>query len=272
MILYWQDNEIKPVLNRRAVNDPGGAENMEQPLSLESSRFLESIRAEIKKAGGELQKFLSLVESLREIIPDEAKRYEAASKALQESAGITRDAILAAAENQLSALGNQKKRIAQSVTAPDAVNNPLASKLEETRTRISEFKGALRKLQDEEKEILASLASEEKKGKTAEKGLDSLIRSIEEEIGEIRDKVLCYLIQGGSLSIVPESEPLENMHAAGEHTDAEPEADLISPMSVEPPADAKDAGVRPCPSCQNRMDWYEVDGKWKCFVCAHEED
>lgn len=245
---------------------------MEQPLSLESGRFLESIRAEIKKAGGELQKFLSLVESLREIIPDEAKRYAAAYKAIQESSGITKDEILGAAENQLSALKNQKDIIAESFTAPDTGNNPLASKLEETRTRISEFKGALKKLEEEEKEILASLAAEKERSRKAEKGLDSLIRSIEEEIVDIRDKVLCYLIQDSSLSIVPESEPLEDMGPEGEYTDAEPEADLISPMSGEPPADAKGAKVKPCPSCQNRMDWYEMDRKWKCFVCAHEED
>lgn len=256
-----------------------GTDDTDRPPSLESGRLLESIRSELKKSGGELQKFLSLAESLREIVPDERKRYAAAFKALHESSGTAKGDILAAIENQLSALRGQKERLKESFAAKSEERKGLLANLEGIKSRMSALREGLRKLEEEEKAVLARIASEEEETRKAEKAVDSITGSIEKELHEVRDKVSGFLADGTAFAAEPEPESPADVFLREEHPEEAPEADspLISPVSDTPPADtppavATGAGGKPCPSCRNRMDWYEVDRKWKCFVCGHEED
>lgn len=253
--------------------DQSGTNNPDS-LSLESGRLLESIRSELRKSGGELQKFLSLAESLREIIPDERKRLAAAFKALQESSGTTTNDILTSVENQLSALKGQKERLMESFSARTEERTTLLTNLDGIKSRITALREGLRKLEEEEKAVLSRIAAEEEETRKAEKTIDSITGSIEKELHEIKEKVSRFLAEGSDFSAGPEPESPADVFLQEEAQEEAPEVEtpLTSPVSETPPANATEAQGKPCPSCRNRMDWYEVDGKWKCFVCGHEEE
>lgn len=254
--------------------DQSGTNNSDGPLSLESGRLLESIRSELRKSGGELQKFLSLAESLREIIPDERKRLAAAFKALHESSGTTTNDILTSVENQLSVLRSQKERLMESFSAGGEERKALLANLDGIKSRMSALREGLRKLEEEEKAVLSRIAAEEEEARKAEKTVDSITGSIEKELHEIKEKVSRFLAEGIDFSAGPGSESPGDVFLQEETEEETPEAEapLKSPVSETPPADAPETQGKPCPSCRNKMDWYEVDGKWKCFVCGHEED
>lgn len=256
-----------------------GTNKAERPPSLESGQLLESIRSELRKSGGELQKFLSLAESLREIVPDERKRYAAAFKALHESSGTTRGDILAAVESQLSALKGQKERLMESFAAKGEERKALLAKHDGIKSRMSALRETLKKLEEEEKAVLSLIAAGEEETRKAEKAVGSITGSIEKELHEAREKVSAFLAEGKDSAAETESASPGDAFLNEESPEETPEAEspLISPVSDTPPADtppavATEAGGKPCPSCRNRMDWYEVDRKWKCFVCGHEED
>lgn len=155
------------------------------------------VRATIASRGQALTQFLVLASSFAEIIPEESGRYRAAMKALEKTGSITREEVLRATENQLSALGAQRTAFAGAVNRKRGELKKSGGGAEEIRARIAELQQTIGRLQAEEQEILRNVAVEEGKIKAAEEGFTALLAAMESEIKESREKIEKHVPGGG---------------------------------------------------------------------------
>jgi DNA repair exonuclease SbcCD ATPase subunit len=249
---------------------PGAQKAAMRLLSLNGSQLIESIRSEIEKENGVLRKFLGLVESLRDIVPEEDKRYHAALESLSQAIGVSKEDIVRAADRQLSELENQRKSFALSLVERRAEMKVLLARANHIKSEASRLQEEIHRLEEEEKRILAKVKAEEAALRTTEENFTAVVEKLEKEIGETRRRITRYLLEGAP----PPDEPLMHPHMeefAGTRAVGE-DPDDFGDTTLRPAAEKTSVNTKTCPNCQNQMDWYDFDKKWKCFVCAHEVD
>lgn len=249
---------------------PGAQKAAMRLMSLNGGQLIEGIRSELEKESGVLRKFLGLVESLRDIVPEEDKRYHAALESLSQTIGVSKEDIVRAADRQLSEFENQKKSFALSLVERRAEMKVLLARANHIRSEASRLQEEINRLEEEEKSILANVKAEEAALRTTEENFAVAVEKLEKEIGETRSRIRRYLLEGAP----PPDEPLMRLHV---EDDAETvvggeEADDFGDTTLRPPAEKASVNTKTCPNCKNQMDWYDFDKKWKCFVCAHEAD
>jgi hypothetical protein len=210
--------------------------------------------------------------------------------------------VLKAVDEQVEELHNQRKNMAASVAEQKSLVKLKQKKAQELRSQINLLSDSIKRLEQEEKDILISVATGETEIKMIEERLDAVIHLLRKEIEDIKGRLTSNLAKPA-----PEPEagpkpgkPVKKASVKEEEealTDAEEEEErprrkrareeeeeeengvtspldsaLESPMEEETPSDKqKKARQKPCPVCSNQMDWYSYDKKWKCFVCGHEE-
>ncbi len=138
------------------------------------------------------------------------------------------------------------------------------------KSEISRLREEIHRLEEEEKRTLAEVTAEDKALRTTEENFASAVETLEKEISETRGRVTRYLFEGAA----PLEEPLvhPDMEAdAGASAPGE-ELDDFEGMALQPGGEKASGNTKTCPNCQNQMDWYDFDKKWKCFVCAHEAE
>jgi predicted nucleic acid-binding Zn-ribbon protein len=247
---------------------PGSQKGSIKPLSLNVGQLLEKVRCEIEKDSGELKKFLDLVESFRDIVPEEDKRYHAAMKALTHDSGSGKEALLSAADRRLSELENQKKSFALSLAGRRAEMKVLLAKPDRLKDEISRLKEELRRLEEEENNVLTNFAAEEKALTTTEEKFSAMAEALEKEILEIRRRITRYLFEGAA---PPDGHLMQlDIDADDAVSPSGEEADGFEGATFRLEAGEASGNTKPCPNCRNQMNWYDFDKKWKCFVCAHE--
>lgn len=214
-------------------------------------RLQQGIRDEMQQEGGPLGKFLGLVESFREIIPDEDKRYSAALKALAQASDLSPEDVLGAAEIRLSDFKKLEQGLSSAADGWRKELKELETRSREIKAQISQLQDKLQDLQEEEEEVLDKLAAGEEGISSAVERAGAVLRDLEQEIKDIKGKIILH-ISGEAPSEV------ETPRAEGRRRRGRPSSEAAQ-------------GKRACPNCSGQMDWYEVEKTWKCFVCAHEE-
>jgi hypothetical protein len=260
-------SEVDRYLETGSFSKPPG-----RRLSLESGKLTDEIRKEIEREGEPLKKFLELVDSFKDIIPEEDKRFNAALKALGHAAGLVRKDVVGAADRQLEELKKQQEIFSYSVAHRRRELKSMGTKSREIRTQVAELRDRIRRLEEQEKEMLSNMEEGEREIASTEERFGSIVGDLGREIAGIKQRILEH---------IPEA-PLPGEKTTGEAPRPRKKAVAPAPQAapaVEDPArelkrpeEKKASGsARQCPVCNNQMDWYEVEKKWKCFVCAHEE-
>lgn len=180
-----------------SVGQPAAVPSEASPSKGEASGVDEKLHHDLLKQladeGPLLGQFLELAATLADIVPQESASYQAALKALEKTTGAGKKDILAAVDAQLQALGREKSAFVASVEKKLAAQQVAGRKSEEIRTRIGELQKAIQALEQEEQQLFAKMANEEKLIRTAQLRFDSTVREVERGLRGTLEKIRSYL-------------------------------------------------------------------------------
>ena len=109
-------------------------------LSSEIPRLRDEIKKVIESEDTIFGKFLGLLESFKEVIPEETQRYNAAIKALSTTAKLSRQDIVKAVNNQLEELKILEKGLLGTPSGWRDELKAMEAKSQETRGEISKLR------------------------------------------------------------------------------------------------------------------------------------
>jgi ssDNA-binding Zn-finger/Zn-ribbon topoisomerase 1 len=228
------------------------------------------LRGEIKKVieseGTIFGKLRELVESFREIIPEEKQRYNAAIKALSTTAKISRQDIVTAVNSQLEELKILEKGL---LYAPSGGRNELEAmeaKSRELRDEISKLREKIGRLESEEKELLTGMTAREKQTELVSKAVGELFADIAAEITDINKKVQEVSAESAVSQPIPPGDSIKSDIFPVEKGGGGQKNEIIGSSA---PRDTE--LQKKCPMCGGRMDLYISERKWRCYSCAYEE-
>lgn len=252
-------NLIQFVADLFATAKPG------EDLSSRIQRLRDEMIKAFESEDAVFGKFRGLLESFREIIPDEQQRYHAALKALSTTAKLSRQEIVKAVSDQLEELKIVEKGIIASLPGRDELK-ALEKKAQEVRSEITKLREATARLENEEKTVLASLAAREKEGGLVEKTITEIFANVGAEMEAVRKKMGESPAESAPAQPVPTREPVKNEAPAGKKGGGEQKSE---PQAPPAPVDPK--FQRKCPMCGGQFNLLELDNLWQCYNCAYEE-
>src|SRR5512143_2574931 len=138
------------------VKSTGGEE-----LSSKVQRLRDEIRKVIEGEDTIFGKFRGLLESFRDVIPEEKQRYNVAIKALSTTAKMSQQEIVKAVNNQLEELKILEKGLLSTPSGWRDELKAMETKSQEMRDQISKLREKIVRLESEEKEIFNGIAARE---------------------------------------------------------------------------------------------------------------
>jgi hypothetical protein len=219
-------------------------------------------------------KFRGLLESFREIIPDEQQRYHAAIKALSTTSKLSRQEIVKAMNGQLEEL----KIIEKNVIMPALPGwreelKAMEARLQGLKGEIANLRARLAQLEGEEKTVQAAMATRQKDLERAEKSIKELFADIGAEITSVNKQVEGLPAEGPASQPAPpaekpgpKKEPVKSDAPAKKKKEVEQKVEL---QAASPPVDSK--FQKKCPMCGGPFNLLELEKKWQCYTCAYEE-
>jgi uncharacterized protein YoxC len=221
----------------------------------ELSSKIDRLRDEINKViEGEdtiFRKFRDLVESFREIIPEEKQRYNAAIKALSTTSKLSRQEIIKAINNQLAELKILEKGLMPALPGWRDEFKAMETRSRELRDEIAKLREKIGRLESEEKGILNGMAAREKEMELVENAVGELLEEIGEEITDIKEKVEEFTDDGAASHPTPKR------------------ASIKRDIPIEEKGGGEQKNEIHEPSAQQDTEWQEKI--WLCYVCAYEE-
>src|SRR5512143_374465 len=178
-------NEILPRIVADLFEKTKGGEELSSTIH----RLREEIKKVIESEDTIFGRFRRLVESFREIIPEEKQRYNAAIQALSTTAKVSRQDIVKAVINQLEELKILEKGLLGTPSGWREELKVMEAKSREMRDEISKLREKIGRLEGEEKEILKGMAAREKEMALVEKVVEELFTDIAAEITFFNKKV-----------------------------------------------------------------------------------
>ncbi len=144
------------------------------------SSKIHHLRDEIKKVIASedtiFGKFRGLVESFREIIPEEKQRYHAAIQALSTTSKLSQQEIVKAVNDQLEELKILEKGLMPALPGWRDEFKVMEAKSREMQDEISKLREKIGQLESEEKGILNGMAAREKEMELVEKAVGRTLR------------------------------------------------------------------------------------------------
>ena len=236
----------------------------------ELSPKIHCLRDEIKKVIESEEtifgKFRGLVESFRDIIPDEKQRYNAAIKALSTTSKLSREEIVQAVNNQLEELKILEKGLMPAL--PDWRNELkiMEATTQEIRGEIAKLRERMVWLESEEKRILTGMAARQKEVELAEKAMRELFTDIGAEITSIKRKVEEATAESAAPQPIPQRDPGKGDIPIDKKGGGEQKSEIGASSA---PQDSE--FQKKCPMCGGRMDFLLNGDMWQCYSCAYEE-
>ncbi len=255
-------NEILPRIVADLFEKSKGGEELSSTIH----RLREEIKKVIESEDTTFGKFRKLVESFREIIPEEKQRYNAAIQALSTTAKVSRQDIVKAVTNQLEELKILEKGL---LGAPSGWRDELPvmeAKSREMRDEISKLREKIGRLESEEKEILKGMAEREKEMALAEKAVGELFTDIAAEITSINKKVQEFIAESATTKPIPPRDAIKSDILSEEKGGGEQKSEIRESSA---PQDTE--WQKKCPMCGSRMNFHINEQMWKCYSCAYEE-
>lgn len=270
--------------------------------------LLNEIREKLREVGPELGKFMDMVESFAEDLPEEHTRYRAAMKALKQGADIDQYDILKAADKQIEKLSGHDAMMAASLEGKRIELSTFSSKAQEIEGKINKLKVDMEVLEKERELISGRQQAKEQEVKTIENSYKAVADHLHSRITGVKEKINKYLSDEYKTEAPAEGKPEEKQAEKPAAPPKKPEKekapeteDLLEQIQLTPVEDEEKAEAQPaaetapsflsspmgeddaakkkpssnkqkvCPSCSGTMDWYAQMKMWKCYVCGHEQ-
>ncbi|HEY6010023.1 MAG TPA: hypothetical protein VIX18_01030 [Nitrospirota bacterium] len=255
-------------------------------------------------------KIRGLLESLREIIPDEKQRYNAALKALSTTSKISREAIVREINDQLEELKIIEKGLLSGMPGWRDELKVMQTALQEMRDEITKLREEIARLENDEKEILNSMATRQKEIEVIENAIRELFADIGADITALKIKVAAFTSESAAsqpIAPVVQAAPQPAPPAAPAAPQPVPPVVQAVPQPVppaaqaapqpvpagdsvktdvpggtaagieqkiefhEPPAQPDPRWQKKCSMCGGIMNFQIDVEKWVCYTCAFEE-
>jgi len=247
------------------ANAKGGEE-----LTSKIQRLRGEIKKVIEREDAIFGKFLGLVESFREIMPEEKLRYNTAIKALSTTSKISPQEIVKAVNKQLEELKILEKGLMPALPAWRDELKAMEARSQAIRDEIAKAREKIAQIESEEKGVLSGMAAREQEMKLVEKAVGELFTDIGAEITAITKKVAEFTAERAAPLPVPQ--PVPQRDAPKSDVPVEEEEDTEQESEIEePPAQEDTEFQKKCPMCGGRMDFYGQEKLWQCYSCAYEE-
>jgi ribosomal protein L37AE/L43A len=232
---------------------------------------MQRLRDEIKKSTqGEdsvFGKFHGLLESFREIIPEEKQRYHAAIKALSTTAKLSQKEVVKAIGNQFEELKSLEKELLASLPAWRDEMKTLEARAKQIKSEITKLREKITQLENEAKGIQGSMAEREKETELIEQSIKELVSNIGTEVAQIKNKVEEHTAEPAPPPPAP-PKPVVKSSAPP----AEKKSVVEQKVEIErPPAQKDTEWQKTCPNCGGRLNFHTIDKMWMCYSCAYEE-
>jgi len=241
-------------------------------LSSQIQHLGEEIRSVIQSENTIFGKFLGLLESFREIIPDEQQRYLAALKALSTTLKLNPQEIRKAISGQLEELKILEKGLVPTQHAWSDELKGMEARSQQLKGEMAQLRERMTQLEGEEKTLQAAMSAREKDMAFAEKTVRELFANIVAEVSAFNKKVVELTADApsaqpvaSSVQLGPQKEPQKNV-AAGTTNDG---GQTGGAGAVLQPQDTK--YQKKCPLCGGPFNLLEYQNIWQCYSCAYEE-
>ena len=170
------------------------------------------------------------------------------------------------------------------------------SRLQKTKSELTELREKIAALEKEEHEIIGNIADRQSEKKEVEEAVKKVFADITEEISTVKKKIEGYTAEKGSPQSTAEPDSIEShMHEEAEKRSPQPiaESDFIESYKHEEDEyraekEERDAEeevkkeersvtqetewVKKCPMCGGQLNFLIEDAKWMCYTCGHEEE
>jgi len=241
-----------------------------EELSAKIRRLREEIKKVIENEDTIYGKFRGLVESFREIIPEEKKRYQAAIKALTATSKLSQQEIVKVVNAQLAELKVLEKSLMMfGLPGWRDELKVMEAKSQEMKAEMTKLREIIARLENEEKALLSKKAAREKEIQLVEKAMRELFLDIGAEITAIKKKVEEFTAERAatqpSQAIWPGDSPKGDIPGAAKGGNGQ---GIGIPVSSAP---QDSEWQKKCPMCGGRMNFYSNDRMWMCYNCAYEE-
>jgi hypothetical protein len=209
-------------------------------------------------------KFRALVDSFREILPDEKQRYHAAVKALAATAKLNRQQVIQAIEGRRAELKILEKNLLSTLPGWRDELKAMDARSQEIKSEAAKLREAARRLESEEQGIQNSKAAREKEIDLVEKTVNKLFTEMGAEIASFKKKVEDFTAEG----------------ATGQQAGSVDGNDIFPSGAQDGGRKSEEAGTavredspwqKKCPMCGGRMDFFSQEKIWRCYSCAYEE-
>ena len=234
------------------------------------SSKIQHLRDEIKKVIESedtiFGRFRGLVESFREIIPDEKQRYHAAIQALSTTAKLSPQEIVKAVNDQIEELKILEKGLMPALPGWRDEFKVMEARSREMRDEISRLREKIGRLESEEKEILNGITTRKKEMELVEKAVGELFTDIAAEITSINKKVEEFTAESAASQPIPPRDFIKSDIPSEEKGGGEQRGEIRESSA---PQDTE--LQKKCPMCGGQMNFHADGEMWMCYSCAYEE-
>ena len=243
------------------VKSKGGEE-----LSSKIHRLRDEIKKMIESEDAIFGKFRGLLESFREIIPEERQRYIAAIKALSTTSKLSRQEIVNAVNNQFEELKILEKGLTPALPKWRDELKVMEAKSKEMRDEISKLRKIIVRLESEEEGILNGMAAREKEMELVETAMKELFTDIGVEISHIKMKVVEFTAESATVQPIPRGGSIESEIPSKKMEGGEQKFVGQGSSSLQ-----DTEWQKKCPMCGGQMNFHTNEKMWMCYSCAYEE-
>jgi ribosomal protein L37AE/L43A/predicted nucleic acid-binding Zn-ribbon protein len=259
-----QKNNKNEILSR-IVADLSVKSRGDEELLSKVRRLRDEIKKIIENEDTIFGKFNELVESFREIIPEEKQRYNAAIKALSATSKLSRQEILKGINNQLEELKILEKGLRSALPGHDELK-VMEAKSRDVKNEILKLREKIGRLENEEKEILNGISARQKEMEHVEKAVVELFTDIGEKITYTKRKV--EEVTAGSTT----PQTIQPRDSIINHVPSEDKRGDEQKIEIREPSSQQDSeGQKKCPMCGGRMNFHIAEQTWMCYSCAYRE-
>lgn len=245
-----------------------------EDLSSKIDRLRTELRKSIDSESALFGKFRGLLDSFREIIPDEKQRYHAAIKALSTTSKLSQQEIIKAVNSQLEELRIIEKNLMPAIPVWREDLKVMEGKEQEIGDEIAKLREKIARLESDQEGVRTGMAAREKELVLIEKSMKDLFAEIAVEISTIKDKVGEFTAESAPFQPTERKAPaappkidIFEEPAVEQKAADEQKIELQTPPS--PPLDPK--FQKTCPMCGGTMNLHVNDKLWMCYTCAYEE-
>ena len=216
-----------------------------EELSSNIQRLREELKRVIEGEDTIFGKLRGLVESFREIIPEEKQRYNAAIQALSETSKLPRQEIVQAVNNQLEELKILEKVLLGTAPVWREERKVMEAKARELKDEISKLREVLGRLESEEKELTNGMATRQKEIEQVEKEVEQLFADIGAEITTVKKKIEAVTAES---AVAPPTPP--GVSTKGDIFPSETKAGIEQKKEIPVASAPRDTEfVKKCPMC-----------------------